>query len=133
MRNSTKKKVLADFSAPQGYVYYVVEIMLNETCDVGKAGSSIKSNIATNNPGVGIEPITNDALRITPNPTTGQLTIDNGQLTIKNVEIFDAFGKKQLTIDNGQLTINISHLSNGIYFLKITTEKGVVTKNIIKQ
>jgi len=87
--------------------------------------------------GVGIEPITNDELRITvyPNPTTGQLTIDNGQLTIKGVEIYDAFEKKQLSIVNCPLSIEIIDISNlpaGIYFVKITTETGIITKKVIK-
>jgi len=28
-----------------------------------------------------------------PNPTNGKLTIDNGQLTIKSVEVFDVYGR----------------------------------------
>jgi len=31
-----------------------------------------------------------------PNPTTGELTIDNEQLTINNVEVFDVYGRKVL-------------------------------------
>jgi len=80
---------------------------------------------------VGIETITNDELRIYPNPTSGELSSKGINPLV--IEIFDVFGRKQLTIDNGQLTINISNLANGIYFVKITTETGVVTKKIIKQ
>jgi hypothetical protein len=78
--------------------------------------------------------------KIYPNPTTGQLIIDNGQLTIDNVEIYDVFGRKivnyQLSIVNYQLSIvnsiDISHLPNGIYFLRIQTNDGVLTKKLIK-
>jgi len=65
---------------------------------------------------------TRPEIRIFPNPTTGQLTINNEQLTIKNVEIFDVIGQKvnhQSSIVNCQLSIDISHLANGMYFLKI--------------
>jgi hypothetical protein len=59
-------------------------------------------------------------LRVYPNPTTGQLIIDNGQLTMENVEIYDVVGQK---IVNYQLStvnsIDISKLSAGLYFLKI--------------
>jgi len=75
-------------------------------------------------------------IKIHPNPTTGELTIDNGQLTITGVEIFDVLGKKQFSIVNSQLsieTIDISHLHSGIYFVKITTDAGIVVKKIIKQ
>jgi hypothetical protein len=36
-----------------------------------------------------------------PNPTTGQLTIENGELTIEDIEIFDVFGQGKI--------IKISH------------------------
>jgi len=84
---------------------------------------------------VGIGEIANYELRIYPNPTTGQLTIDNGQLTMNNVELFDIYGKKQLSIINCPLSIeiNISHLPRGVYFVKIETEKGGKIEKIIKK
>ena len=67
----------------------------------------------------------NTNIKIYPNPTTGQLTFENGQLTITGVEIYDVLGKKQLSIVNSQLsieTIDISHLQAGIYFVKVNSE-----------
>jgi len=73
------------------------------------------------------------AIKVYPNPTTGELRIDNGQLTIKNVEVFDIYGRKQsshhLITSSSHHLINISHLSAGIYFLRID---GAVAK-IVKQ
>jgi len=86
----------------------------------------------------GVKPITNGELQITvyPNPTTGQLTMDNGQLTINNVEVFDVYGKKLLSSPvsfmSPETSIDISNFSNGIYLLKITTETGIITKKVIK-
>ena len=59
--------------------------------------------------------------RIYPNPTTGKLRIESGELKIGSVEIYDIYGKKlsQFTFHDSQVEINISHLSYGIYFLKI--------------
>ena len=70
-----------------------------------------------------------------PNPTTGKLTIENGQLTIKNVEVFDMLGKKQLSIINCQLSINmdVSPLPAGVYFVRLDTETGLLTKKLIKK
>jgi len=48
------------------------------------------------------------AISIYPNPTAGELRIENGEL-------------------------NLSHLPAGMYFVKITTDKGVVTKKIVKK
>jgi len=97
---------------------------------------------------VGIEPITNDELRITvyPNPTTGKLRITNDELRIVNVEIYDVFGRKVYDDKNSYgltvlrsygLTVlrsyDLTVFPAGIYFLKITTETGIVTKKIVKQ
>jgi hypothetical protein len=54
-------------------------------------------------------------------------------LTIRNVEIFDIYGKKVETWRAASLqSYDFTVLQNGIYFLKITTEKGDVFKKIIK-
>jgi hypothetical protein len=62
------------------------------------------------------------------------LRIENGELRIENVEIFDMYGRK-LPLQNGEGwgEVNISHLPAGIYFLKIETEKGTVMKKVVKK
>jgi hypothetical protein len=127
----------SDFSAPQGYVYYMVEILLNETCNVGKAGSSIKSNIATNNPHVAVnEDVAISNISVYPNPTTEELRIESGGLRISNVEIFDVYGRKVLSPMSQpypEAVLNISHLSAGVYFVRISTETGEVIKRVLKE
>jgi len=71
-----------------------------------------------------VETHCNASLRVYPNPTTGQLTIENGELTMENVEIYNIVGQKlQSKIENlglqSKIEIDVSHLSNGLYFLKI--------------
>ena len=125
----------SDFYAPPGYVYYMVEIMLNESCDAGKALASIKSNIASNNPNVGIEENTTHYVTIYPNPTNGELKIGNGETKINSVEIFDVYGKNILSHAANyvtQSTIDISHLPAGVYFLKIYHDSGISTTKVIK-
>jgi len=70
----------SDFTAPAGYVYYMVEIILNEPCVLTTSLSSIHSNIASNNPNVGIAETlrATSSLRVYPNPTNGQLHITMG-------------------------------------------------------
>jgi len=73
------------------------------------------------------------AITIYPNPTTGELKIENGELKIENVEIFDIFG----------CVVEIAHpplrgglgglLPPGIYFVRITTDIDVIVKKIIKK
>jgi len=71
---------------------------------------------------------------IFPNPATTELTINNGQLTINNVEIIDIAGKT-LTANHYKLTttIDVSSLASGIYILKIATEKGIFTQKFVKR
>jgi 5-hydroxyisourate hydrolase-like protein (transthyretin family) len=95
----------------------------------------IETKIST----VGIEPITNDELRITvyPNPTTGELKIENGELKINNVEIFDIFGRNvgmyRIRPENEEVVLNISHLPAGVYFVRIQTEAGEVMRKVLKE
>ena len=115
----------------------MVEIMLNETCSVGKAGYSIKSNVATNNPGVGVvETQCIASLRVYPNPTTGELTITNYELGITSIEIFDIYGRNLLSnhliTSSSSHLINIAHFPAGVYFVKISTDVGEVVKKIVK-
>ena len=73
----------------------------------------------------------NYKLQVYPNPTTGQLIIDNGQLTIQNIDLYDVIGQKinyQLSTVNYQLSIDISHLANGLYFLKVDGQTVKIVK-----
>jgi hypothetical protein len=82
---------------------------------------------------VGIDAMETSGVNIYPNPTSGELTIEMGDMRyeICDIEIFDVFGKKvsHLTISH---PISISGLPAGIYFVRIQTETGVITKKIIK-
>ena len=92
---------------------------------------------------VGIENVSKtENLIVYPNPTTGVLnliqeTIDNEQLIINNVEVFDVYGRNVFLsarplVHSFTITLDISHLPAGIYFMRISTETGIVTKKVIK-
>ena len=121
-----------DFSAPEGYVYYMIEIVLDNPCVLTKSLSSIKSNIATNNPNIGIaEKQRPSSLQISPNPTTGELRVENGELKTETVEVFDITGRKQyaeIRESNGGVLLNISHLPSGMYLVKVGGSVGKVVK-----
>jgi len=83
-----------------------------------------------------VEMNNNPSLRVYPNPTTGQLTIENGESKIKDVALFDIMGKIQLTTGDSQqekIVLDISHLSAGIYFVKIFTATGEMVRKVVKE
>ena len=85
--------------------------------------------------GTNIEESNIFGLTLYPNPTDGELIINNEQLIINNVEIYDVVGRPVVGSNlcvRPATTIDISHLPSGIYFLRITTENGTVTKEVIK-
>jgi len=78
-----------------------------------------------------------ERIEIYPNPTTGELKIQNLTFKVTDLQIFDVYGRNILTspmpLLSHEISLNISHLQPGIYFVRITTEKGVVTKKVVKQ
>jgi len=112
------------------------------TADDG--GSQASRKITVSNVGINSFTKTDKNIKVYPNPTTGQLIIDNGQLTIAplsppeggkqpTIEIYDVVGQVVFTSPLSNLspetTIDISHLANGLYFLKVD---GKVVK-IVKE
>ena len=70
-----------------------------------------------------------------PNPNNGRFTINNEQLTINNVQVYDVYGKLLKTVEAGDHTVelDVRELASGMYFVRISTEKGVVTKSFVKK
>jgi len=97
--------------------------------------SELTDSVLVNVINIGVKNIQNDSFNLYPNPTTGKLRIDNGQLKIISVEVYNVLGRK-LFEDKENLTVLLSYdltvFSAGIYFVKITTETGTVTKKVIK-
>ena len=73
--------------------------------------------------------------KVYPNPTTGELRIENYELQITNVEVYDTYGRKILSHTANrtlQTSINISHLHSGIYFIRIITKTDEIIKKVVK-
>jgi hypothetical protein len=71
--------------------------------------------------------------RIEVYQTTDKLQVTSYKLQVKNIEIFDIYGRIVGAFPCGRpdIEINISHLPRGIYFIKIITEKEIISKKII--
>ena len=121
----------------------------NDKIIVGGRSAIARLNIPFHNVSVKPNNYFNHSIIVYPNPTTGQLTMNNEQLIMNNVEIYNVMGQMVYTSPNpskrgelspfeggrgmSEIVIDISHLTNGIYFMKITTDKGMSIKKIVKQ
>jgi hypothetical protein len=75
-------------------------------------------------------------LKLYPNPTTGNLTIDLGELDNVTISITSSIGKevfKATDISKNKLEVSLAEFSNGIYFVKIQNGGKIVTRKIIKR
>jgi hypothetical protein len=101
------------------------------------AGNATKALSIRIEDGVGVLENEIGNIGIYPNPTTGELRIENGEWKIDEVNIFDIYGKNVLSnhfiTSSPHHLINIAHLSAGVYFVKIRTEVGEVIKKVVKE
>ena len=85
----------------------------------------------------GFDDVSDNKIKIYPNPTTGELVIiNNEQLIINNVGVLDILGRKVLGYGvqgTGYMVIDVSELAAGVYFVRVVTEKGVFTERFVKQ
>ena len=74
------------------------------------------------------------AFNVYPNPVNDRLYIET-ETEVKEVVVYDVYGRRQQTTDNGQqtLSIDVANLSNGVYFVKVVTENGEVVKRFVKE
>jgi hypothetical protein len=75
------------------------------------------------------------AFTVTPNPTTGLITINtkNIDLTDSKLEIYNIAGGivKQINPQSGSMIIDLSDLTKGVYFVSLITKNSTTTKRII--
>ena len=118
---------LTDLQPETNYSAYVVA-----NCEDGQSGPSNMVQFTTLPDGI------NDyeqTISLYPNPNSGQFTINNEQLIINRVQVYDVYGKllKTVEVNANTVELDVRELSAGMYFVRISTEKGVVTKSFVKK
>jgi hypothetical protein len=109
---------------------YSVYVIAN--CANGQSGASNMVTFTTQT--VGIDSY-EQTVSLYPNPNNGQFTINNDQLIMNNVQVYDVYGKllKTVEVNANTMELDVRELSAGMYFVRISTEKGVVTKSFVKK
>lgn len=75
-------------------------------------------------------------LSVYPNPTTGQVTICNAQNVLRNVNVYDVYGKLVLSenVNAETAVINLSNMPSGLYIVKaVDGNNNISTSKIIKR
>ena len=78
-----------------------------------------------------------DSLLLYPNPVISELRIQNAELKIETIDVFNSLGEKifQSHVSNltSQISVDVSQLPSGIYFIKVRGEKEVRMGKFVKQ
>ncbi|MBO4738624.1 MAG: T9SS type A sorting domain-containing protein [Bacteroidales bacterium] len=77
-----------------------------------------------------------DAIQLHPNPTNGIIEIQSNNLNIKQIELFDIFGKllMEKKANESTVTLDVSPYAKGMYLLRYTLSDDMQqTKKIIKE
>jgi len=133
--------LFSDLSAPEGNVFYQIEVVSPYACDQTKSSvKSTLSNIASNVKSAGLnEPLLMESdFVVYPNPSNQNLIIAlKSSNKILSIEITNTIGQVLYTKDyenmNSLENINISQIPKGIYFIKVITENGIGIKKILKE
>jgi len=75
-----------------------------------------------------------EEIEVFPNPTTGQLTINAGNLQINQIELFNLVGQqiyRESIKKKSTYSCNFSWIENGVFVLKINSSKGILVKKIM--
>lgn len=82
----------------------------------------------------GIENVTGEKgkLNIYPNPTTGLFSLDDAELEVKSVSVFDLSGKMLKSMTQSEV-YDIMEINKGVYLLEVKTQDGSITNKLIKK
>ncbi len=85
---------------------------------------------------LGVTDLTSLPIKISPNPTTGNITIGGLSSSIESISVMNLIGDRVLELKNpnsSTLTIDLSKQARGIYYIRFASANSVMTKKIIKE
>ena len=82
------------------------------------------------------ENATQSSFKVSPNPATNYINIQNSKQEIVSINVYNVLGKEVLKINESKLSnikLNLSSLKSGIYLLKTTSNSSTHITRFIKQ
>jgi hypothetical protein len=77
----------------------------------------------------------NDEVTLYPNPANSEFRIQNAELKIKEIEIYDMMGKRILKSDadagESVITMNVAGLNTGIYMVKMVSANHITYSRLV--
>lgn len=70
-----------------------------------------------------------------PNPTADQCHIVSDNSVIRDLSVFDIYGKtiRQMTVNDNSTVLEMGELPSGTYFVRIVSDKGTTVKKVVRQ
>lgn len=96
----------------------------------GTGGTIFIDNIYFTSENVlGVNDVTLEGLKVSPNPTDSSWNIKTSNQIISSVEVFDVLGKRVMTLapNSTSLSIDGYNLKAGLYFAQISTLTGITS------
>ncbi|MBW8048931.1 MAG: S8 family serine peptidase [Cytophagales bacterium] len=98
--------------------------------------SAVAADIMYNNPlTIPLPVVTNDQIKIIPNPTDGILKVlFNESVTNGTLVIYNIIGEKVMEFnfrDKNEQIVDISTFNDGVYFVRINTGSGMIFKKVV--
>ncbi len=116
---------------------YRVEVTWNISCNPTRTVTTTHSNIIHLGTSVSVSELEqNNAVSISPNPTSDEFRIKHSFLKITRVNIYNVMGEEVLMqegIASNELEMDVTNLKTGMYFAEVTTEQGSIRKKVIKK
>lgn len=127
INTSTHPYTITNLEAETSYSVFVTAV-----CGEEESTPSNTASFTTEPDGVNV--YANSTI-VYPNPTTGKFRIENSELSIENVEVYDVYGKLITTVkvEDNNVELDLSGNASGVYFTRIFTDKGMITKRIVKK
>ena len=76
-----------------------------------------------------------NALSLYPNPAMSQLTVNNGNIPMQTIIVYNVIGKEVLKISDvnrSQTELDIANLQAGLYFVKVISAESVQVRKLVK-